>query len=92
MLEIIGLYYASKTIGALAAEKGYSSGLYRFLTFIFWFVFEIIGLVLGILLFGEETLLIYLTGIAGALGGFFLLKYIVKRLPAKTDPSDEVID
>ena len=52
MLEIIGLYYASKTIGSLAAEKGYSSGLYRFLTFIFWFVFELIGLVIGILIFG----------------------------------------
>jgi len=92
MLEIIGLYYASKTIGSLAAEKGYSSGLYRFLTFIFWFVFELIGLVIGILIFGQESLLFYLTGIAGAVGGFFFLKYIVNNLPNKSTTTEEVID
>ena len=92
MLEIIGIYFASRSIGELALSKGYSSGLYRFLTFLFWFVFEFIGAVIGILLFGNEGFLFYIFAIVGAVCGFLLLKAIVNRLPNKNTLEEEVID
>jgi len=92
MLEIIGIYFASRTIGELASSKGYSSGLYRFLTFLFWFVFEVIGAVIGILLFGNTGFLFYIFALVGAVCGFLLLKSIVNRLPNKNTFEEEVID
>jgi positive regulator of sigma E activity len=92
MLEIIGIYFASRTIGELASSKGYSSGLYRFLTFLFWFVFEVVGAVIGLLLFGNEGFLFYIFALVGAVCGFLLLKTIVNRLPNKNTFEEEVID
>jgi hypothetical protein len=62
------------------------------LTFLFWFVFEFIGAVIGILLFGNEGFLFYIFAIVGAVCGFLLLKAIVNRLPNKNTLEEEVID
>ena len=84
--------FASKTVGELASSKGYSSGLYRFLTFLFWFVFEVIGAVIGILLVGNTGFLFYIVALVGAVCGFLLIKSIVNRLPNKNTFEEEVID
>ena len=93
MLEIIGIYFASKNIAEIAQSKGYSAGLYRFLTFLCWFGGELLGAVLGIILFGEESLIIYLVALGGAIGAFLLLKQYVNNLPTRTNnDASEIID
>jgi len=92
MIEIILLVFLSKKIANMASEKGYSGGLYRFLTFLIWFVFEIIGGVIGILVFGEG-LPVYVVAIIGAILGYALIYYIADNLESKTSSSDSnVID
>lgn len=81
MLEIILLIFISRSIGETAFDKGYSKGLYRFLTFLFWFAFEFIGIIIATILIGEEKILLYLIGwLSGGLG-YLLLYVIVENLP-----------
>jgi hypothetical protein len=79
MLEIIILYRLTREIGARVTEKGYKPGLFKFLTVIFWIVFEMIGAFFGILLF-SGGFLTYLCGLIGAIFGYFLINVIVRRL------------
>ena len=93
MLELIGVYFASKNIAEIAQSKGYSAGLYRFLTFLCWFGGEILGAVLGIILFGEELFMIYVFALGSAIGSFLLLKQYVRNLPTRNDDEiNEIID
>jgi DNA-directed RNA polymerase subunit H (RpoH/RPB5) len=81
MLEIILLIFISRNIAETAFDKGYSRGLYRFLTFLFWFAFEFIGLIIATIFLGEEKFLLYLVGwLSGGLG-YLILHIIVENLP-----------
>lgn len=81
MLEIILLIFISRNIAESAFDKGYSKGLYRFLTFLFWFAFEFIGVILAAIFIGEEKFLLMLIGwLSGGLG-YLILYIIVENLP-----------
>lgn len=84
MLEILLLVFLSKKIGAIAGAKGHSVGTYKVLTFVFWFLFEIIGAVVGLMMFGNRGYEFYFVGLAGAAGGYAVIYLIANNLPDKT--------
>ncbi|MCP4521125.1 MAG: hypothetical protein GY827_05485 [Cytophagales bacterium] len=48
-----------------------------------WIAFEFIGLIVGVLIFGEDSLLIYLVGFGSAALGAFLAYNIAKSAKGK---------
>jgi hypothetical protein len=76
----------------MASEKGYSGGLYRFFTFLSWFICEVIGSVVGLLLFGDG-LMVYVVALIGAILGYGLIYYITDNLEIKVmEDQHTVID
>jgi hypothetical protein len=82
MLEIIAIIYLSKNVGQLAYQKGLKVGWWKFYTIISWILFEIIGVVIGLLIFNRDNLVsIILVGYAAAITSFFILKAYLNKLP-----------
>lgn len=82
MIEIILLFILTKNMGVLAAKKGLSPGRWKFLTVISWLSFEIIGVVLGIILFGDRNLIgLMAFGLVCAFGGYLTVKYVLENKP-----------
>lgn len=82
MLEIIALIFLTKNIGALAQRKGLKPGTWKLYTVLFWFGAEIVGAVLGVVLLGEEAMLLaVLIGLGCAVGSYFVLKANLNKRP-----------
>ena len=47
MIEILFLMYFSGKIAGIVKPKGYSPGIYQFLTYVFWFGGELLGAMVG---------------------------------------------
>ena len=87
MLDLIILIFLTREIGRLAAKKGLKAVTWRIYNVIGWLLFEIIGLVFGILIFGKDNLIsINLIGFMFAITSYFLIKSRLNKLP------DEDID
>jgi hypothetical protein len=56
MLEIIILIFLTKEIGRLAFSKGLKPGTWKIYTVVAWIISEIIGIIGGIMIFGENNL------------------------------------
>lgn len=56
MLEIVALFFLCRMNGKLAAQKGLKAGTWKIYTVLAWIVAEIAGLILGLLLFGQDNL------------------------------------
>jgi small-conductance mechanosensitive channel len=70
MLEIIAIISVSRTIRAIALEKGLKPSKYIIILIALWIGFEMLGGILGALLFGPG-LESYLIAIVGAgVGGY----------------------
>ena len=83
MLEIILLIYLTKKIGKIASKKGHPLKLFKFLTVLFWFIFEIIGAIVGLLIVGEG-LSIYAFALIGAGLGYLIIYLITNGLSQKS--------
>lgn len=83
MLEILALVFLSRDIGNIAERKGLKRGWWRFYTVLAWFIGEIIGVFIALLIFRSEevSIGIYLFAIAFAVGGYFVIKAIVSKKP-----------
>jgi hypothetical protein len=82
MLEIILLIFLTKNIGVLAERKGLSPVKWKWITVGAWVVFELIGLFLGIIMFGQDNLVgLMLFGIVCAFGGYLAVKYNLDKRP-----------
>ncbi len=82
MIEIIVLYFLTKSIGATAAKKGLPTGRWKFITVIAWIGFEMMGLILGMAFFGTENIYSLMAlGIVSAFGGYLMVKYILDKKP-----------
>ena len=82
MIELILLYFLTKSIGRLALKKGLPAGRWKFLTVIAWIIFEVIGLILGIGIFGTGNLYgLMAFGLVCAFGGYLTVKYILENKP-----------
>jgi hypothetical protein len=86
MLEIIALIFLTKNMGALAVQKGLKPGTWKLYTVLCWFGAEIVGAVLGFLIFGEEGMFgAILLGLACAVASYFILKANLQKKPDSMD-------
>ncbi len=82
MIEIILLFILTKQMGALAVKKGLPRGRWKFITVIAWLVFEMIGIILGIIFFGQGNLIgLMAFGLVCAFGGYLTVKYNLEKRP-----------
>ena len=89
MLEIIALFFLARKIGELAYEKGQPTGKWKLFLVLAWIGFEILGAIIGIVLFGGENLIgLGLFAIACAFGGYLLVRSILMKMP--DDFSNEI--
>lgn len=82
MLEIIALVYLTRIIGPLAEQKGLKSSTWKLYTVLAWFAGEIIGIFIGLALFGSENMLMsILVAIPCAIGGYHIIRNRLHRMP-----------
>ncbi len=85
MLEIICLIYLTRKIGELAVRKGLPPTKWKWITVGLWFLFEFIGAIIGIILFGTDNFFgLSLFMVACAFGGYLLVRYILEKKPDDT--------
>ena len=86
MLEIIALILLTRHIGSVATKKGLKPGAWKWYTVLSWFIGEIVGVVAGLFIFEQDNIVsLMLMGIAGALGGYFILKSVLDKKPDNFD-------
>ena len=89
MLEIIALIFLTKKMGALAERKGLKPGTWKLYTVLCWFGAEIIGVILGFVMMGEENMLVaVILGFAFAVSSYFILKAYLSKRPDVMDDED----
>ncbi len=84
MLEILIIYVCGKKVGEIAGEKGYSGILFTILFIACWFIGEVLGGVIGFLLFGEGCA-VYILALFLAIGGGLCAFLVAVILPAQQD-------
>lgn len=89
MLEIIALIFLCKKTGEIAASKGLSPGRWKLYTVLAWFGAEILGFLLGGMLFGTGNLFgLFLFALVCAVGGYLIVKAILDKMP--NDMEDDI--
>lgn len=82
MLEILAVIYLSGKIGILADQKGQKKGKWKAYTVIGWFVSEIVGIFIGISMFGPEELIpMLLLGYCLAILSYFAIRETLNKMP-----------
>ncbi len=89
MLEIIALIFLTKEIGKISTKKGLKPITWKIYTIIAWLVSEILGIVVGVMIFGVDNVVsIILVGITFAITSFFIIKAQLSKLPDQTFDDD----
>ena len=89
MIEIILLFILTKNMGALAVKKGLPPGRWKFITVIAWLAFEMTGIILGIIFFGQGNFIgLMAFGLVCAFGGYLTVKYILDNKPDEKTNDD----
>jgi hypothetical protein len=74
----------------LPIAKGLSPGTWKFYTVVGWIISEIIGLIIGFMIFGKDNLFsVAMIGITFAITSYFIIKAQLNKLP---DYFDDDID
>ena len=81
MLEILALIFLTKKIGAIAERKGLKPGTWKLYTVLGWIGGEITGIIIAMTLFSTDIISLMITGIAGAIGGYLIVKLILEKKP-----------
>ena len=82
MIEIFTLIFLAQKIGALAASKGLPAGRWKLYLVLGWIVLEMIGVVIGVAIFGLDNWVSWmLVGIGFALGAYFIIRNYLSNLP-----------
>jgi uncharacterized membrane protein len=91
MIEIIALVFLTKNIGALALQKGLKPGTWKLYTVLCWFGAELLGILIGLILFGEEYIFVAIVlGLGSAIAGYFILKSTLNKKPDIEDDIDKI--
>jgi hypothetical protein len=86
MLEIIALIFLTKKIGNLAIQKGLRPGTWKLYTVLAWFGSEIVGIIIGLTIFGQGSLVpAVVLGLACAVTSAFVLKANLNKRPDNID-------
>lgn len=90
MIEIIVLIFLTRDIGRLAEQKGLNKGRWKLYTVLGWFILEIIGVLAGLMIFGQDNLVsIGLLALAFAVTSYFMIKANLNKKP-DADLDDEI--
>jgi uncharacterized membrane protein YfcA len=84
MLEILLLFFLTRNIGELALRKGLPPVRWKIYTILAWILFEVIGTLLGILLFGfdpSDFFGLMMFAVAVAFGGYLFVRRILESKP-----------
>ena len=82
MLDLIILIFLTREIGRLASRKGLKVLTWRIYNVTGWLLFEIIGIIAGLAIFGKDNFFsINLVGFAFAITSYFLIKARLNKLP-----------
>ncbi len=82
MLDLIIVFFLVRHVGKLAVRKGLKPSTWKIYTVIAWFGGEILGLFLGVGIFGTNNLFgIVSMAIFVAFGGYLLIKYNLDKMP-----------
>jgi hypothetical protein len=89
MLELIALIFLTREIGKLAEEKGLKPLTWKIYTIISWIITEIIGIIVGVMLFGKDNLFsVVLVGLTFAITSYFIIKAQLNKLPDQNFDDD----
>lgn len=83
MLEIIFLIFFSKKIREATTSKGYNKTPYIILAIALWFTFEIVGGIIGFIVFQDNIFAAFICALTGAGISALLTWSIVKSLKNK---------
>ncbi|HQW47281.1 MAG: hypothetical protein IPL09_12200 [Bacteroidetes bacterium] len=90
MLEIIALYFLTIHNGKIAAQKGLKPLTWKINTILAWIIGEIIGVFIGMAIFGFNNLiLIMLFALPCAFGGFHFIKHTLEKKPDQNSTNFE---
>lgn len=82
MLEIIALIFMTREIGRLAESKGLKPTIWKFYNVAGWVVFELLGAIIGVMIFGIDNLVsVFLVAILFAVTSYFIIKGYLSKLP-----------
>jgi hypothetical protein len=91
MLEIIALVFLTREIGRLAIKKGLKPISWKIYTIAGWILSEILGLMVGIMIFGEDNLFsVMMIGIAFAITSYFIIKAQLNKMPDFDDDINRI--
>ncbi len=91
MLEIIALIFLTREIGRLAQKKGLKPIAWKIYTIAGWVLSEILGLIVGIMIFGEGNLFsVMMIGITFAITSYFILKAQLNKMPDFDDDINRI--
>jgi hypothetical protein len=90
MIEIVALIFLCTKNGRLAAQKGLKPGTWKLYTVLAWIATEMMGVMMGIIMFGQDNLFgIMSLGLVSAFGGYLFIKSVLDKKP---DAYDEDIN
>ncbi|HEY8658897.1 MAG TPA: hypothetical protein VIL78_07655 [Hanamia sp.] len=89
MIEIIVLIFLTREIGKLAHDKGLKPRIWKIYTVLGWFITEVIGIVVGVMIFGKDNLFsVILVGLTFAITSYFIIKAQLNKLPDQSFDDD----
>ena len=89
MLELIALIFLTREIGKIAEKKGLKPLTWKIYLVIGWLFFEIIGIFVGVMIFGTNNLIsVVLVGFEFAVTSYFLIKGQLNKLPDRNIDDD----
>ena len=83
MLEIICLILLWRLNGKIAREKGLPTRKYHLMTIALWFLFEFIGIFVGMMITDSFFSAVYFGLLGASLGGFLSYRMVKKAEPAE---------
>lgn len=82
MLDIIILIFLTRSIGDLAIQKGLKPGTWKVYLVLAWLAGELLGIFIGVLMFGiEKPLMILLVALPCAVAGYHIIRNTLDRKP-----------
>ena len=86
MIEIVILVFLAIKNGKMAKKKGLKQSAWVIYTVLSWIGGEIIGVIAGFAIFDKTNIVsIMLVGLAGAIGGYFIIKHQLDKVPDNID-------
>jgi len=84
VIEILILFFLTKNIGVLATSKGVPPGRWKLYTVLGWIFFELVGFLISMAIV-QNILANAFFGMACAFTGYLIPKYLLEKMPNKTD-------